>query len=171
MHGLRGCLFDKPSALERNLGRIAFEQGYATFEGRLPLSLRSERIQNGTMSIEEQRATCEKINLYRWLIQKAFCDLLRAIRNPEYKIAANLRSDRDALEVALKAKSCKVRLTPLKSNCENRFFDGKFMLRGVQTVPFTKQSVSSAHKVNRVSLLTRSPFLPCAVKWFDKPER
>lgn len=110
--------FDKPSALERNFGGIAFERGYATFEGWLPLSLRVERIQNGTVSIEERRVPCEKVNLYRRLIQQAFCDLLKAIRNPEHKIAADLRSARDALEVALKAKKLQGPFDAAKSNIE-----------------------------------------------------
>ncbi|MFA0756775.1 MAG: hypothetical protein YPKNTGVA_002304 [Candidatus Fervidibacter sp.] len=96
--------FDKPAALERNFGGIAFEFGYATFEGWLPLSIKIERMRNETIIAEEHRVPYDKTNLYRWLIQRAFRDLLKAIRDPSHKVASDLISARDALAVALKAK-------------------------------------------------------------------
>lgn len=96
--------FDKPAALERNFGGIAFELGYATFEGWLPLSIRVERMRNKTIIAEEHRVPYDKTNLYRWLIQSAFRDLLKAIRDPSHKVASDLISARNALAVALKAK-------------------------------------------------------------------
>jgi len=96
--------FDKPAALERNFGGIAFEFGYATFEGWLPLSVKVERMRNGTVVAEEHRLPYDKTNLYRWLIQSAFRDLLKAIRDPSHKVASDLISARNALAVALKAK-------------------------------------------------------------------
>mgnify|MGYP000482065661 CR=1 FL=1 len=96
--------FDKTAALERNFGGIAFEFGYATFEGWLPLRVKIERMRNGMVVAEERRVPCDKTNLYRWLIQHAFRDLLKAIHNPNHKVASNLISAREALAVALKAK-------------------------------------------------------------------
>ncbi len=96
--------FDRAAALERNFGGIAFERGFATFEGWLPLSVRLELLRDGTVVVEEQRLPIDKERLYRRLIQAAFSDLLAAIRNPQHQIAANLRSAREALRVAWEAK-------------------------------------------------------------------
>lgn len=96
--------FDKPAALERNFGGIAFERGYAFFEGWLPLKVRVEGIRGTTVVAEERGIPWDKTQLYRWLIQQAFCDLLMAIRNPEHQISSDLHSACEALSVALKAK-------------------------------------------------------------------
>ncbi len=98
--------FDRTAALERNFGGIAFEQGFATFEGWLPLSLRLEFMRDGLVTVEEQCVPMGKERLYRQLIQAAFCDLLTAIRNPQHQIAADLPSAREALWIALEAKNC-----------------------------------------------------------------
>lgn len=96
--------FDKLAALERNFGGIAFELGYATFEGWLPLCVKVERLKNGAVVVTEKRMPYDKTTLYRRLIQRAFEDLLTAIRNPKHQIASDLHSAREALAVALKAK-------------------------------------------------------------------
>lgn len=97
--------FDKPGALERNFGGISFERGHATFEGWLPLGLRVETEREGTIVVDEQRLPMDKEQLYRCLIQAAFRDLLAAIQDEHRQTAADLRSARLALEVALKAKT------------------------------------------------------------------
>lgn len=96
--------FDRAAALERNFGGIAFEHGFATFEGWLPLSVQLASLRDGTVIVEEQRLPTDKEHLYRRLIQAAFSDLLAAIQNPQHQIAANLLSAREALRVAWEAK-------------------------------------------------------------------
>lgn len=95
--------FDKPGALERNCGGIAFERGYALFEGWLPLAVRIETVRDGTVRVEERRMPMSKGRLYQQLIQSAFNDLLTAIRHPQHHVAADLHSARDAVRVALQA--------------------------------------------------------------------
>ena len=96
--------FDKPAALERNFGGIAFERGYAAFEGWLPLSVKVERLQGRTVIVEEKHLPYDKTSLYRWLIQQAFSDLLTAIRNPNHQVKSDLKSARNALAAALRAR-------------------------------------------------------------------
>ncbi|MFN3420566.1 MAG: Gfo/Idh/MocA family protein [Armatimonadota bacterium] len=100
--------FDKPASLERNFGGIAFERGYATFEGWLPLKIRIEQNQSTEVVAEERVMPYSKTELYRWLIQQAFCDLLKAIRNPNHQVSSDLHSARDALSVALHAKEVRM---------------------------------------------------------------
>lgn len=66
--------------------------------------MRVEGIQGTTVVAEERGIPWDKTQLYRWLIQQAFCDLLTAIRNPEHKVSSDLYSAREALSVALKAQ-------------------------------------------------------------------
>lgn len=100
--------FDRASVLERNFGGIAFEHGFATFEGWIPLSLRLEFVRDGTIAVEERRMPVGKERLYRQLIQAAFRDLIAAIHNPQHQIAADLTSAREALWVAWKAREKEV---------------------------------------------------------------
>jgi len=96
--------FDRLAALERNFGGIAFERGYASFDGWLPLRIRVESSRGTDVVAEEKSLPWDKTKLYRWLIQQAFRDLLSAIRDPSHQISSDLRSARSALSVALRAR-------------------------------------------------------------------
>lgn len=106
--------FDKPAPLERNFGGIAFERGYATFKGWLPLKVRVEQNQGTEVVVEERIAPYSKTELYRWLIQQAFYDLLKAIQNPSHQVSSDLHSARDALSVALHAKEARMDFVEMK---------------------------------------------------------
>lgn len=100
--------FDKPASLERNFGGIAFERGYATFEGWLPLKIRVEQVKGTAIVAGERGVPWDKTELYRRLIQQAFCDLLKAIQNPNHQVSSDPHSARDALLVALQAKEMRM---------------------------------------------------------------
>lgn len=102
--------FDKPASLERNFGGIAFERGYAFFEGWLPLKIRVEQSRGTAVVAEERGIPWDKTKLYRWLIQQVFNDLLTAIRCSNHQILSDLQSAREALSVALQAKEMQQKL-------------------------------------------------------------
>jgi len=99
--------FDKPGLLEKNFGGIAFEKGYITFEGWLPLSFKLEKIEEGQVITKEYKLKREKNEVFSELVQKAFQDLLKAIENPQHEVSTSLYIARKALEISLKAKSLK----------------------------------------------------------------